>query len=176
MSGLATQLVCWFYAFVFALAVQHKLSQWHRFRASVSAYDIVPDQLLTGFIGLLIVLEVVVVASLVFVQAVGLFLAGILLTVYFIAIAINMGRGRGFIDCGCGDEPTPLSVILLGRNLLLMVVAFSTFYLGLWVGSKEMIAGLVVLSIVMIAGGLYLTLDQLLVNQGKYRRLWLGEL
>jgi hypothetical protein len=98
------------------------------------------------------------------------------LAIYFIAMAINMGRGRRFIDCGCGDEPSPLSVILLGRNLLLMVVAFSTFYLGLWVGSKGIIDGLVVLSIVMIAGGLYLTLDQLLVNQGKYRRLWLGEL
>ena len=83
MSGLATQLVCWFYAFVFAVAVQHKLSQWHRFRASVSAYDIVPDQLLTGFVGLLIVLELVVVASLVFIQAVGLFVAGIFFGFFF---------------------------------------------------------------------------------------------
>jgi hypothetical protein len=176
MSGLETQLACWFYAFVFAAAVQHKLTNWTRFRASVGAYDIVPEPLLSAFTGLLSFAEVVVVMSLFLLQPAGMILAGILLTIYMIAMAINMVRGRRFIDCGCGDEPSPLSAALMIRNLILILVAIGTCYAGVWAGYKDITSSLVASSMAIVAAGLYFTLDQLLANQGKYRRLWLGDI
>jgi len=130
MTSFETLLAHWFYAIIFAVAAQHKIAHWQRFKASVSAYAIVPGFLVTFSTGSLTFAELVIIGALVFVQPIGLFLSGVLLTIYLIAMAINMARGRHFIDCGCGDEPSPLSPALLFRNMLLISGAFGAYFFG----------------------------------------------
>ena len=175
MSSIETLLAHWFYAIIFVVASHHKIVHWQRFKASVFAYKIIPGFLVTFSAGLLTLAELIVIGALIFLQPIGLFLSGALLTIYLIAITINMARGRHFIDCGCGDQPSPLSPALVLRNILLTSGAFGAYFFGAWPVNIEITGSLVALSIAIAAAGVYLTIDQLLANQGKYRRLWLGE-
>ncbi len=87
----------------------------------------------------------------------GLAAAGLLL-VFALAMAVNLRRGRGFIDCGCGDPDTrqPLSWWLVGRNVLL---ALPLLFAGLlW----QPLGGLDLLSV--MTGGLAVALGYTLFN------------
>ena len=57
--------------------------------------------------------------------ATGSLMAALLLCLYTGAIAVNLGRGRTAIDCGCGGQATPLSGWLLTRNGLLLCLAWA---------------------------------------------------
>ena len=99
--------------------------------------------------------------------------AGLFL-LYGVAMAINLHRGRQFIDCGCGDEPTPLGIGLLLRNAALcgltVAAAGGVPDLGIAAGWSLLIAGIGA----ALAYGIYAAIDQLLANSGRHRRLWLG--
>ncbi|MGG1662592.1 MauE/DoxX family redox-associated membrane protein [Brevibacillus sp. NRS-1366] len=58
-------------------------------------------------------------------QQTGAMLAGLLLTIYSVAIAVNLLRGRRDISCGCGGAAGdhPISWWLVGRNLLLLIMS-----------------------------------------------------
>jgi methylamine utilization protein MauE len=173
----STILVCvisWLLAGVFAQACWHKLAAWPRFRASFVAYRIVPENLVTLTGRLLTVVELLVVVGLVFLQIPALWVAVGLLVVYATGISINVLRGRQLIDCGCGDEPTPVSWLLVARNLLL--VGLSMLAIGVAADGVELTwqyAG-VGLGLSLIAFGLYSVIEQLLANRGRHQRLWLG--
>jgi hypothetical protein len=73
-----------------------------------------------------------------------------LLAVFAVAMAINLGRGRAHIDCGCGDARgrQPLSWGLVGRNLtiaaiLIALAAFANASVGWAEGLEAAVAGLV---------------------------------
>ena len=117
-TGIATL------ALVFALSVRHKLSNFPRFKASLAAYGLFPESF-TGLAALLVILlEIASIVALFLPLGPGLWLAFALLCLYTMAITINLLRGSTEIDCGCGDQPTPLSGWLLLRDGVLLLMAF----------------------------------------------------
>jgi methylamine utilization protein MauE len=107
----------------------HKLRDRSAFRAALRAYELVPPGRVRGFAALLIALEIAVAATLL-VSEIGsaAALAGaILLATYTGAIAINLLRGRRQIACGCAGAAArqPLSLALVGRNVVLIIVALA---------------------------------------------------
>jgi hypothetical protein len=152
-------------ACVFALALYHKVRDFPRFRASLDAYGIVPSFLVPVCAPLVMGLEVAALACLFVPVGPGSLLAFSVLGIYSMAIAVNLLRGRDYIDCGCGDLPTPLSGWLVLRNGLLMALAWP------YGGAGEALvvepaAWLLVVVIVVVLMSLYLILEQLLANAG----------
>jgi hypothetical protein len=108
-------------ALLFFMAARHKLSDNRRFEAQLAAYRLVPDSVLGVTAKALPWLEM----SLVFLLLIPITrpfaasVAAALLVIYALAMAVNIRRGRSEIDCGCGDKPQSLSVMLLIRNAVL---------------------------------------------------------
>jgi hypothetical protein len=91
-------------------------------------------------------------------------LAFVILGVYTVAMSVNLARGRRYIDCGCGDLPTPLSGWLLLRNGLLMALAWPYGLGGDYSGTPW--TWLLVSAVVLVFVVFYLTMEQLLANAG----------
>jgi len=121
IDPLITIVIATSLAILFLLAGRQKLSAPLRFKAQLSAYQLVPDNLLSPVARVLPWLEIVIALSMLF--AVSRPYAGIaaalMLGVYALAMGINLRRGRSAIDCGCGDTPQSLSSWLVLRNLVL---------------------------------------------------------
>ncbi len=132
------------FAALFLFAAAHKLGNRAHFRASFAAYEILPAGLSKSAVSIIPFLELVLalgwMAHALFgfkVELVSL-LSIALLTSYTAAIAVNLLRGRNYIDCGCSfsrsefanpaNGSQQISPGLLLRNLLLVVIAIvSTF-------------------------------------------------
>ncbi|HWX70835.1 MAG TPA: MauE/DoxX family redox-associated membrane protein [Steroidobacteraceae bacterium] len=110
------------FALLFASAALHKLLDPERFAAAFRAYDVVPTAL--AWVSRLVpVLELAVAAALLAAGSrKGAAAAGTaLLLAYAAAIAVNLGRGRRNLDCGCGgpSERRPIGTWMVWRNLVL---------------------------------------------------------
>ena len=149
---------------VFGLSLHHKLRRFPRFRASLAAYGLLPAPAVPAAAVALVMLEVTAIACLLLPSGIASGLAFALLTLYTLAITVNLLRGNRAIDCGCGDTPTPLSGWLLLRNgvLLLLATARSETVVepgtGAWLLVSAMVAGLVLF---------YVIIEQLLSNQNS---------
>ncbi len=174
LSPTIALLVSWMVAFIFIAAARHKLVARVRFQASLMAYELVPEKLVGVAAGGLTITEIVVVVGCLLAYPPVMLVGAGLFLVYGVAMAINLRRGRQFIDCGCGDEPTPLGLGLLVRNCALcgltVGAAGGVPALGFAAGWSLLIAGVGAL----LAYGIYAAIDQLLANSGRHRRLWLG--
>jgi Methylamine utilisation protein MauE len=112
-------------ALLFASAALHKLRDLARFREIVRAYRTLPAgaERLAPLVPLA---ELVVAAGLLVAPLRPLAAAlGIgLLLGYAAAIAVNLVRGRGDLDCGCGVGPAarPIAPWMIGRNLILALL------------------------------------------------------
>lgn len=122
IDPLITIVIATSLAILFLLAARHKLSAPLRFEAQLAAYRLLPDSLLTPVARALPWLELAVAMGMLFAttRPIAGVLAASLLTVYALAMAINLKKGRAKIDCGCGDAPQPLSPWLLLRNAVLV--------------------------------------------------------
>jgi hypothetical protein len=152
-------------ACVFALALYHKGRDFPRFRASFEAYGIVPSFLVPVCAPLLMGLEAGALVCLFLPDGPGSLLSFSVLGIYSVAIAVNLIRGRDYIDCGCGDLPTPLSGWLILRNGLLMALAWP-YGAAPEVAAVEPVTWLLVVMTVVVLMSLYLILEQLLANAG----------
>lgn len=108
-------------ALLFFMAARYKFSDIRRFEAQLAAYRLVPDSMLGISAKALPWLEMSLVFLLMipFTRPFAASVAATLLVMYAMAMAINIRRGRSEIDCGCGDKPQTLSVMLLVRNAVL---------------------------------------------------------
>ncbi|MGI9327836.1 MAG: MauE/DoxX family redox-associated membrane protein [Pseudomonadales bacterium] len=168
---------CWLLAGVFAGALAHKLRHRLRYRAALAAYRLVPKPAVAFIATLLTALELTIVALLLLLQPLGTLLAAVVLSLYAGAIAINLLRGHRQIDCGCGDEPTPLSGWLLLRNGVLIVLALWLSWPGAGLVQGFALALpniLLALAFCGVSLGIYASVNQLLANRGRYERLWLA--
>ncbi len=149
-------------AAVFALSVRHKLRDFPRFKASLGAYRLFPDSLLPLAAPAVVALELAAIIALFLPVGPGLWIAFGLLCLYTLAITINLLRGVTAIDCGCGDQPTPISGWLLLRNGALLLIAFPQDPAS----TGGTIAGWVLVAVLVVVALLfYLTIEQLLANQ-----------
>ena len=125
VDSLVTLSIHWFLAAVFALAFDHKITDFPRFAAVLRAWRIVPQQATHGVAYAVSIAEFITVITNLLAMRVGLLFAAMILLAYATGMQINRRRGRSFIDCGCGDEPVPLTAGLLvrqprsGRNVAL---------------------------------------------------------
>ncbi|MGM7684749.1 MauE/DoxX family redox-associated membrane protein [Cytobacillus sp. Hm23] len=93
---------------------------------SVSAYQIVPERYTFSFSIMDAIYELIIAVCLIF----GVFLeltlinGALLLSVYTVAIAVNLRRGRTDLDCGCGGlvGNHKISPKLIWRNVSLIVI------------------------------------------------------
>jgi hypothetical protein len=114
-------------ALLLAAAAWQKLRAPAAFAAAVDAYRLAPARAARPLAAALLLGEVVAATWLVVPswQAQGAMLAAGLLALYAAAIAINLGRGRRDLDCGCGGPGMrrPVSGWLVLRNVVLAGVA-----------------------------------------------------
>ena len=132
LDPLLLKLVSIGFGLLLLLAAVHKLTALEKFRATLSAYEVLPLALIAPASILVPSIEVLLgVAWLLALQPVFVALASaVLLSAYTSAIAINLLRGRVHIDCGCGmassaGSDQQLSWGLVLRNLVLIIAALT---------------------------------------------------
>jgi hypothetical protein len=158
---------------LFVEAALHKAQDYKDFVSVLSGYKLIPISMIWVVAGIVILVESFSVLGLLLTIPYLKYLAASLLIIYAIAIEVNVLRGRTEIDCGCGGRSLPISQALVSRNLVIAVLlAGSTYIVGLTgilqVGIEfwPLIAGTV-----MVFGCLYLSYNQLCLNQGLQKNL-----
>lgn len=114
-------------ALLFAAAAWHKVSDRSRFAASLDAYALLPARLVWPISLLLPALECSLAIGLLYAttREPAAIASMALLTLYTVAIATNLARGRRDMDCGCfaSSARVPLTPWLVVRNLVLIGAA-----------------------------------------------------
>lgn len=154
---------------VFLRAALHKAADVARFAGYLDDYRLLSERFVEPAAKALVALELGTVGLLVWpaTARVGAGLAFALLALYGAAIAINLGRGRRRIDCGCGGPAQPLSPALLWRNavlagLALLPLTHGTGALGFGEAAAAVSSGLMLFLFVTLA-------EQTLANDGHLR-------
>lgn len=119
-----------FVALILAAAAIPKLSNQDEFQGVVANYKLLPGFLVAPFAKLLPWLELgcaiaLLVPSL---RVIAACVAAGLFILFSIAIAINVGRGRTHIDCGCVRRPTSMSRIGMFHVLRALALAGVSLY------------------------------------------------
>jgi uncharacterized membrane protein len=113
-------------ALIFSASAAIKFADFSEFRGAVENYRIVPEQLSLLAAVIVPVSELGAAIGLLILRfhAAAAMLLIFLLAIFTTAIAINMMRGRRYIDCGCFGPMLrqPLSSWLLVRNAGLMLI------------------------------------------------------
>jgi hypothetical protein len=153
-------------AAIFALAALHAMREWTVFGGIVEQYRMVPLWLAWIFARILPPLQWVAAAALVLPMAsrAGAALGLCLMTLFTVAVIVNLARGRVSIDCGCGGAlGQKLSMGLALRNLVVMVgliIAWVAPAKGAVDGVTAI--GVICASLALIA--LYFAANQLMTN------------
>ncbi len=134
LDPLVIKLLSLAFALLLAGAAWHKFADHQRFRGILAAYELLPELAVAPVAALIATLEAALAAA----WALGWNLpatamaTAVLLAVYSSAIALNLSRGRIYIDCGCGfgvkgaaGNSQQLSNRLLWRNALLIALALT---------------------------------------------------
>jgi Methylamine utilisation protein MauE len=106
-------------------AAWHKLAEPNAFLSALAAYRLVPERLLdlvaraVPFVEIALGLGMLVPVT----RSAALLGVAALMLAYAGAIAVNLLRGRSYIDCGCGGAAHPLSWGLVARNGVLAAAA-----------------------------------------------------
>ena len=119
-------------SYVFVDVGQHKLRHQPHYSAVIEAYRILPRALSKYAAVLIGALEVAVGIAVLVPQshAVAVNAMLVLLSLYVVAIAVNLARGRTDIDCGCGGPMSRQSISgwLLPRNSALIAIALLAIF------------------------------------------------
>jgi hypothetical protein len=168
LSGVGTGVL----ALVFARSAAHKLAEFSFFSATLGEYRMLPKALVGPAAIALTAAEALAIALLIIPdsRAVGAMLAAGLLSLYAMAMSINLRRGRYRIDCGCGGPGQMISWSLVVRNSVLTVLAA---FVSLNTGSFDTIpAGtLVVFAGVLLCWLLLAIFDQIIGNRSHARAM-----
>jgi hypothetical protein len=112
-------------ALVFARSAAHKVAEFSFFSATLGDYRLLPALFVSPVAMTLAIAEVAAIGLLLFpdTRTTGASVAMSLLSLYAMAMAVNLHRGRYRIDCGCGGPGQMISWALVVRNLTLAGVA-----------------------------------------------------
>ena len=137
-------------ALLFAQAGWHKLRDLGGFEAVFDAYEIVPRAWAPLAAHGLVLVEIGVALGLAWGAlpvpgaAIASLCAGVgtvaAMTVYAVAIAINLARGRAEIDCGCmgpAGRPQHIAPWLIARNAVVALGALPILTLGLGAAAER---------------------------------------
>jgi Methylamine utilisation protein MauE len=152
-------------ALLFASASLHKLRDLRHFTEVLRAYRVLPAGAVR-VAPLVPLAELTVAAGLS--SSAARFGAGLggaaLLLVYAAAIAVNLGRGRRDLACGCGgpDDARPIAPWMVARNLVLALLLLASTLVPWKTRPLTLVDALTVGGGVLTATLLYASLDQLL--------------
>jgi hypothetical protein len=154
---------------LFGTAAIHKLAAIEEFKAALLAYDILPAGIVRLVSYIVPVGELLAAIGLCIgpLRAWAIVIAALVLSLYALAIGVNLRRGRRYIDCGCVGFGNRRSIApwMVVRNFALALVLVSFDLLSWSVRPFRWI------DVVTIAGGaliivfLYLAAEQLLGRQ-----------
>ncbi|MDA1075532.1 MAG: methylamine utilization protein MauE [Proteobacteria bacterium] len=171
MTLILTTAISWLLAAVFAQALWHKTRNYLEFTGILKQYRLLPDWSLSVAAPLLVLIEAVISAGLLFTatrkEAQGL--ACLVLLAYAAAMSVNLIRGRREIDCGCGGPPTPLNEWLVVRNLVL--AGAGTWLASVSAKGLDAASTLIALGTALLLIVLYVTANQLIANLPYTRRV-----
>jgi hypothetical protein len=160
-------------AFIFLRAAWHKAADLRRFVAQLGAYRLLPERCLPLLAGVLIVLEVYLAFTLPLPGwRSSALLAAALLSLYALAMSINLVRGRRDLDCGCGGPAGDAQAISWGlviRNgflALLALVAALPVATRSWSPLDVGTASLAGIAVCL----LYCSIEQAIANWQRERR------
>jgi len=151
---------------LFLAAAAHKLRDMADFRSVLATYRILPERLVAVAAWLVVVVEVAIGLGMLWQFTPAFVVAAALLLIYAAVMAINLLRGRRFIDCGCGGATQPLSIGLVLRNLVLAIAAIT----ALAPSAARPLGGLDIVSMVagvLVLGALYAATNQLLAARAR---------
>lgn len=161
-------------ALLFLSAALHKLRAPAHFHASLAEYRMLPAPTLPAFVLGLPLAEIATSVALVAspLGSVAPIAALLLLGLYSVAIAWNLGRGRREIDCGCSGPGLrqTLGAGLLARNAVLAVAALLCLWPVsprplIWVDAASVFGGTLVFAAV------YESVNRLLASAPALARL-----
>ena len=161
-------------ALLFLWAALHKLDIT-RFQAVLAAYRVIPLPLVAATSRLVILVEVLLGigwAMGIMLQAVAV-ASAVLLGTYAGAMAVNLVRGRDYIDCGCGfgtdqQAEQKISWALVARNTVLLIVA-GLATLPVAARDTGLLDGFAVVTGTLALTLLYAAYNQLQVNDNAIR-------
>ena len=157
----------WLLALLFAAAAVHKLSDLTAFRIVLHDYEVLPDALVTPATALVIATELLLAATLPWIALTSLasLVTLSLLATYSLAIAINLLRGRRYLECGYAPSAyrQPLSEWLLVRNFGLMLAAMA-LRLPIEERSLEWLDGFTLAGLVVAGVAAWVAAQQLLAS------------
>ena len=153
-------------SWLFLASAAHKLRDLGDFRGVLATYRVLPDRIVGAAAWCVVAAELAVgIGALVqFTPAYAG--AMLLLLAYAGGMAVNLQRGRRFIDCGCGGAAQPLSSGLVVRNLMLSIGAL----IALAPTLTRPLGGLDIVSVVVgsaVLGALYAAINQLLAARAR---------
>jgi uncharacterized membrane protein YphA (DoxX/SURF4 family) len=152
---------------LFLFGALHKLREPGAFVRVLGAYRLVPERLLAATAWAVSIVEALVGIGALLQWAPAYWMALALLCGYAGAMAVNLARGRRFIDCGCGGDAQPISSGLIVRNAVLMaacglaLASAAPRALG-WVDAVSVAAG------VLACGLIYAAVNQVLAAQARF--------
>ena len=168
MDPVFISIVTFSLAALWLIAGWHKATAFDVFAATLGDYRIVPKPLVTLTAAVVVAFEFGLAAGLVVpaVRTYAMFGSAGLLSIYGIAMGLNLLRGRRHIDCGCMGPAArqSLSAWLVVRNLVLALAALVA------AGSPVAARPLLWLDIVTIGAGVagfalvYSALNHLIAN------------
>ncbi|MCZ6855836.1 MAG: methylamine utilization protein MauE [Gammaproteobacteria bacterium] len=159
---------------LFLSTTSHKIREFAQFRVVLADYELLPGVLVLPAACTVVVIELVLTLlwfSALFTSlfiAVSAILSAALLTLYGIAVGINLIRGRVHISCGCGvpganNTDQPLSSGILVRNSVLALIALAGV-LPILERSLAWFDYVAIVTTLLTASVLYMATSQLLSN------------
>jgi hypothetical protein len=174
MDPVITTTIVICMSLLFAISAIHKLRDPSAFQTAMDGYRLVPPALLGIAAKTLMASELIAAVMLLIplTRSIGLGVVLALLSIYTLSISVNLLRGRRDIDCGCHGPASKqlLSWWLVSRNLVfaaLVLVAMQPTPVRVlnWLDL------LAILFAVMVASGLFLCINQILVQAPGLKRL-----
>jgi hypothetical protein len=168
----ATIVIC--LSLLFAISAAHKLRDPSAFQSAMEEYRLLPPALL-GIMAKILIASEVIASVLVLIpntRNVGFGFILTLLLVYTLGISFNLLRGRRDIDCGCHGPAAKqtLSWWLVSRNLVFAVLGLIAMQ-ATPVRALNWLDLLTILFAVLVASGLFLCMNQMLVQAPGLKRL-----
>jgi uncharacterized membrane protein YphA (DoxX/SURF4 family) len=162
-----------FFSYLFLVSGWHKLGELNDFTRSISDYELVPASWAPLLARGLMVAELALGLGLLIAltRTPALLLSIALMSIYTLAIAINIFRGRRDLNCGCsgpGREQT-IDSWLLGRNLF--IIAFGIFSMTVLVDQPQTLLWQLALPGAVITILMYHIFNQLHANRTLLLRI-----
>ncbi len=175
LDPLVASLIAFGGVALFAWAAMHKLRTREAFVATLEQYRLLPRRAVGVAALVLAVMEIATAGLLLWPASrfIGAATGAVLLVIYASAIAINLARGRGDLDCGCGLQPRVIGGWMVARNL---IVAASLALLWLPTSGRAIgAADLATIAAALLIGALLYSSIELLLGRAVPRDLFSAE-